>query len=63
MSDYKFMNKSEVAIIEGTGFVGSRLATLLKKGSIFSSRYDIDLSKKVNIRIYRVVENSEVESD
>lgn len=59
----KFMNKNEVAIIGGAEFVDSPLTTRLKKGSIFSNRYDIDLSKKVNTSIYCVVEDSEVESD
>ena len=34
------MNKNEVAIIGGAGFVGSRLTARLKKINVLSNKYD-----------------------
>ena len=51
------MGNNEVAIVGGAGFVGSRLTTRFFKGNIFSNRYDIDLSNKLDRSIYLDVEN------
>ena len=51
------MNKNEVAIVGGAGFVGSRLTTRFNKGSIFSNRYDIDLTNQLDRSIYLNVED------
>jgi len=51
------MNKNEVAIIGGAGFVGSRLTARFDRGSVFSNRYDIDLSNQLNKSIYLDVED------
>ena len=57
LTRYKFMNKNEVAIIGGAGFVGSRLAARLNKGNVVSNKYDIDLSNKLDTSIYLDVED------
>ena len=51
------MNKNEVAIVGGAGFVGSRLTARFNKGSVFSSRYDIDLPNQLDRIIYLDVED------
>ena len=51
------MNKNEVAIVGGAGFVGSRLNARFNKGNIFSSKYDIDLSNPLGKTIYLDVED------
>jgi len=51
------MNKNEVAIIGGAGFVGSRLTARFNKGNIVSKEYDIDLSNKMDTSIYLDVED------
>ena len=51
------MNKNEVAIIGGAGFVGSRLTARFNRGSVFSNRYDIDLSNQLDKSIYLDVED------
>jgi nucleoside-diphosphate-sugar epimerase len=50
------MNKNEIAIVGGAGFVGSRLTSRFNKRSIFSNRYDIDLTNQVDRSIYLDVE-------
>jgi nucleoside-diphosphate-sugar epimerase len=57
MIEKQVMNKNEVAIIGGAGFVGSRLTARLNKGSIVSNRYDIDLSNKEDTSLYCDVED------
>ena len=51
------MNKNEVAIVGGAGFVGSRLTARFNKGNVFSNRYDIDLSNHLDKSIYLDVED------
>ena len=51
------MNKNEIAIIGGAGFVGSRLNQRLKKKNIFFNSYDINLSNQLDKSIYLDVEN------
>ena len=51
------MNKNEVAIVGGAGFVGSRLTDRFNKGSVFSNKYDIDLSNHLDKSIYLDVED------
>lgn len=51
------MNKNEVAIIGGAGFVGSRLTDRFRKGNIFSNKYDIDITNHSDKSIYLDVEN------
>jgi nucleoside-diphosphate-sugar epimerase len=51
------MDKQEVAIIGGAGFVGSRLTARFNKGDVFSRRYDIDLSNPLDRSIYLDVED------
>ena len=53
----QFMNRNEVAIIGGAGFVGSRLSARLKMGNVVSNKYDIDLSNKLDTSIYLDVED------
>ena len=50
------MNKNEVAIIGGAGFVGSRLAARFNKKDMVFNKYDIDLSDKLDPSIYLDVE-------
>jgi nucleoside-diphosphate-sugar epimerase len=58
MSKNKLMNKNEVAIVGGAGFVGSRLTARLNKGSVFSNRYDIDLTNELDRSVYLNVEDA-----
>ena len=51
------MNKNEVAIVGGAGFIGSRLTVRFRKGNIFSNKYDIDLSNHLDKSIYLDVED------
>lgn len=51
------MNKNEVAIIGGAGFVGSRLTARLKKKNVLSNKYDIDQSNQFDKSIYLDVED------
>ncbi|MDC3384094.1 NAD-dependent epimerase/dehydratase family protein [Gammaproteobacteria bacterium] len=51
------MNKNEVAIVGGAGFVGSRLTTRFNKRGVFSNRYDIDLTNQLDRSIYLDVED------
>ena len=53
------MNKNEVAIVGGAGFVGSRLTARFRKGNIFSNKYDIDLSNHLDKSIYLDVEDTD----
>jgi nucleoside-diphosphate-sugar epimerase len=53
-----FMKINEVAIIGGAGFVGSRLARRFDKGNIFSTKFDINLSNKLDRAIYLNVEEA-----
>ncbi len=50
------MNKDEVAIVGGSGFVGSRLAYRFKKRGIFFNTYDIDDTNEQD-KIYLDVED------
>ena len=43
------MNKDEVAIVGGSGFVGSYLANCFKKGGILFNTYDIDVTNERNM--------------
>ena len=43
MSKKQVMNKTEVAIVGGAGFVGSRLTARFGKRNVFSNKYDINL--------------------
>ena len=51
------MNKNEIAIVGGAGFVGSRLTARFRKGNVFSNKYDIDLSNHLDKSIYLDVED------
>lgn len=51
------MNKKEIAIVGGAGFVGSRLSDRFRKGNIFSNKYDIDLSNHLDKSSYLDVED------
>jgi nucleoside-diphosphate-sugar epimerase len=51
------MNKNEVAIVGGAGFVGSRLSARFNNGSVFYNRYDIDLTNQLDRSIYLDVED------
>ena len=51
------MNENEIAIVGGAGFVGSRLTARFNKGSVFSNRYDIDLTNQLDRSIYLDVED------
>ena len=51
------MNKNEVAIIGGAGFVGSRLTARFNREGVFFKRYDIDLSNQLDKSIYLDVED------
>ncbi|MDA8735049.1 NAD(P)-dependent oxidoreductase, partial [Porticoccaceae bacterium] len=53
------MNKNEVAIVGGAGFVGSRLTARFNKRGVFSNRYDIDLTNQMDSIIYLDVEDIE----
>jgi GlcNAc-P-P-Und epimerase len=57
LSEKEIMNKNEVAIIGGAGFVGSRLTDRFRKGNIFSNKYDIDISNYSDKSIYLDVED------
>ena len=57
MSKKQVMNKNEIAIVGGAGFVGSRLTTRFRKGNVFSNKYDIDLSNQLDKSIYLDVED------
>jgi nucleoside-diphosphate-sugar epimerase len=50
------MNKNEIAIVGGAGFVGSQLSSRFNKRSILSNRYDIDLTNQLDRSIYLDVE-------
>lgn len=50
------MNKDEVAIVGGSGFVGSRLSYYLKKRGIFFNIYDVDITNEQDV-IYIDVED------
>ena len=43
------MNKDDVAIVGGSGFVGSYLANCFKKGGIIFNTYDIDVTNELNM--------------
>ncbi|MFL2693694.1 MAG: NAD-dependent epimerase/dehydratase family protein, partial [Gammaproteobacteria bacterium] len=51
------MKKSEVAIIGGSGFVGSRLTDRLNRGGVYSITYDINLTNQITRSIYLDVED------
>ncbi len=51
------MNKNEIAIIGGAGFVGSRLASHFKRDNIFYRKYDINFSNQSDRCIYLDVED------
>jgi len=51
------VKKGEVAIIGGSGFVGSRLTDRLNKGGVYSNVYDIDLTNQLTRSIYLDVED------
>lgn len=51
------MKKGEVAIIGGSGFVGSRLTERLSKGGVNSNIYDINLTNQPTRSIYLDVED------
>jgi nucleoside-diphosphate-sugar epimerase len=51
------INKNEVAIVGGAGFVGSRLSARFRNGNIFSKKYDIDLTNQLDKSIYLDVED------
>ena len=51
------MNKDEVAIIGGAGFIGSRLTARLKKSNFLSRKYDIDQSNQLDKSTYLDVED------
>jgi GlcNAc-P-P-Und epimerase len=51
------MNKNDLAIIGGAGFVGSRLSECFKKGNISYNIYDIDQSANLDKNIYLDVED------
>jgi len=57
MNRKQVMNKNEVTIVGGAGFVGSRLTARFRKGNIFSNKYDIDLSNHLDKSIYLDVED------
>lgn len=57
-SGKKFMNKNEVAIVGGGGFVGSRLTAFFKKRGVFSNAYDIDVTNGQD-KIYLDVEETD----
>tara|TARA_B100000575_G_scaffold182103_1_gene146249 strand:+ start:13219 stop:14229 length:1011 start_codon:yes stop_codon:yes gene_type:complete len=59
MSEKQVMNKNEVAIIGGAGFVGSRLSARFRQRNIFSNKYDIDLSNYLDKSIYLDVEDAD----
>ena len=50
------MNKDEVAIVGGSGFVGSHLSNYLKKRDIFFNIYDVDITNEQDV-IYIDVED------
>ena len=50
------IKKDEIAIVGGAGFVGSRLTSRLKKRSILSNRYDIDLTNQLDRSVHLDVE-------
>ncbi len=56
MNERKIINRDEVAIIGGAGFVGSRLKSRFIKGNIISNKYDIDLRNTSDECIYLDVE-------
>ena len=51
------VNKNEVAIIGGAGFLGSRLTVRFKRGNIFSKKFDIDISNQSDKSYYLNVED------
>ena len=51
------MNKNEIAIIGGAGFVGSRLSAHLDKNFLSHNNYDIDLSNNSKNLFYIDVED------
>ena len=53
------MNKNEVAIVGGAGFIGSRLTARFKKANILSNKYDIDQSSQLDKSIFLDVEDIE----
>jgi GlcNAc-P-P-Und epimerase len=57
MSRKQAVNNKEVAIVGGAGFVGSRLTSRFRRGNIFSNKYDIDLSNRLDESIYLDVED------
>ena len=59
MIEKQVMNKNEVAIIGGAGFVGSRLTARFRNGNICSNKYDIDLSNHLDKSIYLDVEDAD----
>jgi nucleoside-diphosphate-sugar epimerase len=56
MRDY-IINKNEIAILGGAGFVGSRLTSRFRKGNVLSNIYDIDLSNDLDKGIFLDVED------
>ena len=59
MSSKQNIDKREVAIIGGAGFLGSRVATHFKEKNIFSKIYDTNLSKHSDETIYLDVEDKD----
>jgi nucleoside-diphosphate-sugar epimerase len=59
MSEKQVVNKNEVAIVGGAGFVGSRLTARFNRGSVFSNKYDIDLTNEVDRSVYLNVEDAD----
>ena len=59
MSSKQNIDKKEVAIVGGAGFLGSRLATYFKEKNIFSKRYDTNLSNHLDEIIYLDVEDKD----
>jgi len=53
------MDKNEIAIIGGAGFVGSRLKKRFDNKKIFAKKYDIDTTKQNDKSIYLDVEDTE----
>ena len=51
------MDKNEIAIVGGAGFVGSRLKARFENKNIFSKKYDIDLSNQIDQSTYLDVED------
>jgi GlcNAc-P-P-Und epimerase len=57
LSGKQVMNKNEIAIVGGAGFVGSRLMPRFNKRGVLSKKYDIDLSNQLDRSTYLDVED------